>query len=37
LTNDGQEVFGDENLGGSSLLSKALGMNILNELGYSLH
>jgi len=37
LTDDAYEVFSSDNLGGSSVISQSLAMNILNLLGYNLY
>ena len=37
LTNDGQAVLNEVNLGGSSLISKSMAMNVLNLLDFSLY
>ena len=37
LTDDAYEVFSSDNLGGSSIISQSLAMNILNLLGYNLY
>ena len=37
LSDDAQDVYNNDNLGGSSLIPNSLAMNIMNLMGYSLH